>query len=314
VPDQTFYSRGKLMLTGEYLVMQGAQSLSVPVKLGQSMKISRQSSSEKIFWHTTVMDKPWFEGTFHIHNFSPIQYNNEQSAHFIKALLIAARSLNPDFCNHKNGYDVECNIEFDVRWGFGSSSSLISNVACWASVDPLKLHAQVSRGSGYDVACARADGPIVFQISKNAPIISEVDFFPAFRDKLFFIYLGEKKDSQSAVEKFLLTKKDYPAEVAHVSIITQKMISCRDEAAFGNLLDEHESVMEKVLGVPSLKKSRFSDFPGIIKSLGAWGGDFALALWPCSPDELFTYLSCKNLPISFKFNDLVYDKRENTHK
>jgi mevalonate kinase len=314
VLQHSFYSHGKLMITGEYLVMQGALSLAVPVKQGQFIKISRSSVPGKIFWQTTVMNKPWFEGTFTMHDFSPIQYNNEQSAHFIKALLSAARSLNPNFCIEQSGFDVECNIEFDVRWGFGSSSSLISNVAYWAGLDPLRLHAQVSRGSGYDVACARAEGPIVFQINGSSPEIKEVQFLPAFRDKLFFIYLGEKKDSQSAVEKFLLTQRVYSTESALISTITQKMISCLDEATFGRLMDEHESIMENVLGIPSLRKSHFSDFKGKIKSLGAWGGDFALALWPSSPDELYAYLSRKGLPIYFNFNDLVYDERENKHK
>ena len=34
-----FYSHGKLLLTGEYLVLDGALALAVPCKLGQSLTV-----------------------------------------------------------------------------------------------------------------------------------------------------------------------------------------------------------------------------------------------------------------------------------
>ena len=34
-----FYSHGKFLLTGEYLVLKGALALALPLKLGQSMTV-----------------------------------------------------------------------------------------------------------------------------------------------------------------------------------------------------------------------------------------------------------------------------------
>ena len=36
---QTFYSNGKLLLTGEYLVIDGAKALAIPTQKGQSLSV-----------------------------------------------------------------------------------------------------------------------------------------------------------------------------------------------------------------------------------------------------------------------------------
>ncbi len=36
---QTFFSHGKLLITGEYVVLDSALSLAVPTKLGQKMEV-----------------------------------------------------------------------------------------------------------------------------------------------------------------------------------------------------------------------------------------------------------------------------------
>jgi len=37
----TCYSNGKLLLTGEYLVLEGATALAVPTKFGQDLKVEK---------------------------------------------------------------------------------------------------------------------------------------------------------------------------------------------------------------------------------------------------------------------------------
>ena len=46
-----FYSNGKLLISGEYLILEGAQALAMPVKHGQCLKIE-ESSSSKIIWQS----------------------------------------------------------------------------------------------------------------------------------------------------------------------------------------------------------------------------------------------------------------------
>ena len=45
---------------------------------------------------------------------------------------------------------------------------------------------------------------------------------------------------------------------------------------FENLLCEHEEIMSAILGIAPVKERLFKEHPGVVKSLGAWGGDFVL--------------------------------------
>ena len=45
--------------------------------------------------------------------------------------------------------------------------------------------------------------------------------------------------------------------------------------------------MSNVLEVTTIKESMFSDFDGVIKSLGAWGGDFILSISKEDPTQYF---------------------------
>ena len=59
-----FYSHGKLLLTGEYLVLDGAKALAIPTKFGQSLEVN-SNSSKNIAWKSfDHQGKVWFENTF----------------------------------------------------------------------------------------------------------------------------------------------------------------------------------------------------------------------------------------------------------
>ena len=46
-----YYSHGKLLLSGEYMVLVGAQSLAVPCKMGQSLEFEA-NDSKTLKWET----------------------------------------------------------------------------------------------------------------------------------------------------------------------------------------------------------------------------------------------------------------------
>ena len=61
VNKNTFYSNGKLLITGEYLVLNGAKALALPTKFGQSLQVS-SLVEQKISWTSFDTDKSiWFE-------------------------------------------------------------------------------------------------------------------------------------------------------------------------------------------------------------------------------------------------------------
>jgi hypothetical protein len=55
------------------------------------------------------------------------------------------------------------------------------------------------------------------------------------------------------------------------------MVNAASLGEFQSLMEEHEAIMSNVLQIPTVKSQLFPDYPGAIKSLGAWGGDFILA-------------------------------------
>jgi mevalonate kinase len=58
---QTFYSNGKLLITGEYLVLDGAKAFALPTKFGQSL-IIEEGSNKAIQW-VSYDGSVWFENT-----------------------------------------------------------------------------------------------------------------------------------------------------------------------------------------------------------------------------------------------------------
>ena len=47
---KSFFSHGKLLLTGEYLVLDGAKALAIPTQQGQEMSVEILPGSGNIYW------------------------------------------------------------------------------------------------------------------------------------------------------------------------------------------------------------------------------------------------------------------------
>ena len=82
---------------------------------------------------------------------------------------------------------VITNLEFDLQWGLGSSSTLISLLAQWLKIDPYLLLSKTFKGSGYDIACANASSPILYELTERFKKVNPVDFKPPFIDQLYFV-------------------------------------------------------------------------------------------------------------------------------
>ncbi|MBE0662135.1 MAG: GHMP kinase [Bacteroidales bacterium] len=305
-----YKSNGKLLISGEYLVMHGAVAFAIPVRFGQSLEVLESDAESVLRWETYVEENSWFKAEYELPGLGIANHNNSKSAAFVHEVLLAAQGVNLDFLNGSGGLQVDCRIDFNMEWGLGSSSSLISNIAYWAGIDPFMLHEKVSNGSGYDIACARLNKPILYENSNGTKKIITVEFQPKFLKNLYFIYLGKKKDSQADVKLFKNDKRDFIVEVKQISDISRKMASSNNYEEFGKLMRDHEEILTSVLGRPSLKETNFNDFDGEIKSLGAWGGDFAMALWPHESEELKMYLATKNLGVYFGYNEMIYKTDE----
>jgi mevalonate kinase len=294
-----FRSHGKLLLTGEYLVLHGATALAVPCKLGQTLDF-QPSAGQTVRWNSLDENgQSWFEVHFDIRTLKLFETNEVEIWEKLSQILQKAKNLNPEFLSV--GGSVTTQLEFDRSWGLGSSSTLISNIALWAQINPYELLNQTFGGSGYDVACAQANTPILYTRNHFQPKIKSVPFNPSFKESLFFVYLNQKKNSQEAIASFepnLIRS----STITEMNKLTQSFLECNEQENFNRLLNSHEALLGAVLNQKPVQEKLFEDFSGAIKSLGAWGGDFILA---SGNHESPAYFKRKGYPIVIPFEKMI---------
>ena len=281
----TFYSNGKLLLTGEYLVLEGATALAVPTKFGQDLKVEKIKEPQLIWGSFTNTGDCWFEAVFELPKLRLVNatFNSDSdgSADFIaetlQDILLETRKLNPEFLKSEQGFLVKTNLTFPRDWGLGTSSTLINNIAQWAKVDAFQLLWNSFSGSGYDIANAKHNTPILYQVNNQQPIVKKVDFTPSFSDQLFFVHLNKKQDSKAGIARFKEKREKINNEIQLVSEISKQLIQEQKLLEFEKLIQEHEKIISSIIELPTVKERLFPDYFGTLKSLGAWGGDFILA-------------------------------------
>lgn len=298
----TYRANGKLLLTGEYLVLHGAKAIAVPLNVGQQMVVSNINSSDTLLWQAFYKNQVWFSCELNPEDFSVRNTSHPEKSETLSQIFKTIKSLNPEFAPQA-GMKFETTLESSPEWGLGSSSTLISLLAQWAGADPFKLNELVFNGSGFDIACATADGPIFY--TKDKPVLPVALDYP-FSDQLFLVYSGRKKRTATEVSTFLKEKRVSDQLIDEVSLLTDEFSGCRDQNEFNLLIRLHEEIISKVIGRISLKPEYFGDFKGEVKSLGAWGGDFFLVSTnKLTFDEVRKYFENKGLMTVFKWDDLI---------
>lgn len=280
-----FYSNGKLLLTGEYLVLDGAKSLAIPTKFGQDLIIEKIREPQIIWGSFTNTGECWFEAVFDLPKLRlancTFNSDKEGSAEFIAETLLEilqeAKRMNPDFLNTDQGFMVKTKLTFPRNWGLGSSSTLINSIASWAKVDAFQLLWNSFKGSGYDIACAQNDSPIFYEIQNKKPVVQQVDFNPSFKENIFFVYLNQKQDSKEGIAKFRESNINFDKEITRISEISEAFLKANSISEFNKLIIAHEQIISSIIKIKPVKEQLFSDYFGEIKSLGAWGGDFVMA-------------------------------------
>jgi mevalonate kinase len=286
--EQTFYSNGKLLITGEYLVLNGAKGLALPTKFGQYLKVT-SGELGKIQWDSFDSDNSiWFEETFsfnEIINFNVTDKLSERET-LIK-ILHEAHLLNTGLLNSSIGFTVSTVLTFPKLWGLGTSSTLINNIAQWFQIDAFELLKNSFVGSGYDIACAQNNSPILYQLINGLPMVEKVNFNPNFTDCIYFVYLNKKQSSKTAIDNYYKNQKNLEANLPIINEITLAVLNSNSMAEFSTLLNKHEGIMSSILELPVVKEGLFADFDGSIKSLGAWGGDFVMVVSKNNPTSYF---------------------------
>ena len=300
-----FYANGNLLISGEYFVLVGAKALAIPLKYGQQMRTSSiVNENSKIHWEVFEKNNLWFEAEFDTKNLDILFSTNQERASWLKKLLRYLAENSEVFNTYKSHY-ISCNIEFNTKWGWGSSSSLICNLASWAQLDPYIMHTDIFSGSGYDIATSLARSPIVFQLKENKPNVQAVQINPALFDFIHFVYLGNKVSSDESIKankQVILENKHLIQDISH---LTEKIADEDNPDELIKTITEHEKIISETLKITPVKKQFFSDFDGGIKSLGAWGGDFVMIVSQQKDTYIKEYFNNKGLETVFKVDEII---------
>jgi mevalonate kinase len=301
------YAHGKLLITGEYLVMEGARALAVPVNRGQHMTIVPVTSGDAALLHWKA-HKPggiWFEASYSLPGLTVVDTTDTRLAQKLVPVLSASQKLAPGFLDGSQSFAVETQLEFNTEYGFGSSSTLVANLAAWAGTDAVALQWKALGGSGYDVACATARGPIFYQITDGKPVSEPVRWLPSFKDHIYFLYLGQKQRSDESIRQFkkkaVFTEKD----IRTISSLGEEIVRATTLSHFEALLERHETIMSGILGLPRIYDRYFKDHRGVVKSLGAWGGDFVLITRHESEKDFIYRLKQRGFNTLFSWDELL---------
>ncbi|NJC28416.1 GYDIA family GHMP kinase [Neolewinella antarctica] len=302
--EQTY--RGKLLLTGEYFVLDGVPALAVPTKLGQRFAVNPTKGAGLAWRSFDPRGKEWF--STHLNWDGSVGYQRQANA-FSKRLyqlLRAADELNPGALVYATANNsVVSHLEFERLWGLGTSSTLISFVADWLEVDAFALLENTFGGSGYDLACATAKGPIVYTRDGTTPTIAALDWYPAWLDQTYFVYRNQKQNSREGIRSYrsvAIPEKTKEEVASLTAALTEPTLHLRSAQ---KILQNHERIVAATLSTQTVQEELFPDFPGQLKSLGAWGGDFIWALCELSKEKVEEYFNVRGYNTVITYREMI---------
>ncbi len=313
---QEFYAHGKLMLTGEYYALNGALVLAFPTKLGQSMKVHQpENATPKRFprlnWtaYTHTQEK-WLEHSFLLAelDLGRCEYHKIlKTKSFLCNIICSAKSIAGQFpWNMTKDIAIDTHLEFHRDWGLGSSSTMIHNLATYFKIDPYALQYANFGGSAYDIACAGAEGPILYRKGEEDSTTEAVTFSPPYLDQLYLVHLKQKQNSREGIKHFKAqAPSDQITTIATLDQLTKAILEAKTLSEFEDLLDEYEDIISTQLKMPKVKDRLFADYWGSCRSLGAWGGDMILVTSDRSEATTKAYFQSKGYNTFISFQEMV---------
>ncbi|MBK8923619.1 MAG: GHMP kinase [Saprospirales bacterium] len=305
-PALRLFAQGKLLLTGEYVVLDGALALALPVRYGQTLEVEVSEAAGRLSWESLdEKGHAWFWGKFSLPGFDVLYASSTETAARLQQILQACRKQNPAFLQDGAGWNVRTRIDFPRAWGLGTSSTLIAAVAQWAAADPYVVLFDTFGGSGYDIACAFAGGPLLYRLEAGRPVAGRAPFDPVFAGQLFFVFLGKKQNSLDGIRHYRARAHFDPALIGDISGLTQQLLDAQTLDQCCSVLLEHERRIARALDLPRVQELYFPDFPGVVKSLGAWGGDFVLAAGRKAPAASMAYFRQKGYDVCIPYREMA---------
>lgn len=300
-----YRTHGKLLLTGEYLVLDGALVLALPLRYGQTMTVTPADQPSPFSWKSYGhRGQLWFEARVSVEGIIE-EASDDGIGQRLQQLFNAIRRLRPDFWSEQAVQEINTTLDFPRSWGLGTSSTLVAGLAQWAGVDAFRLLERSFGGSGYDIACALSDGPVLFQRRNGQPQWVNAPYAPPFADQLYFVYLGQKQDSRAGIQHYREMGQVSDGLLQNASDLTMGWLQARTVEELQAIIEEHEALISSIIQLPTVQAERFPDFAGSVKSLGAWGGDFVLAASALEGTEVVQYFEGKGHEVCLPWTNML---------
>lgn len=305
------YAYGKLLLTGEYFVLDGALALAMPVRFGQRLELECPADldSDEIRWSSkNEKGEEWFRATWQQEAEQLVLKadNDAAIAERLQQLFTAIQSQRADGLNALLGVKITTQVDFPRAWGLGTSSTLVSLLAQLTDTNPYQLLEDTFGGSGYDIACATAEGPILYQRLGGIEVsVKDAKWQPSYQEHIYFSYLGQKQNSREGIRHYRELGGTQPTLIDQVTELTKDFLKANTLSEAQATLHQHEDFISEVLQMDRVQAQRFADFPGVVKSLGAWGGDFVMILSDWPEEKVRQYFTERGCPVFFRFSEMI---------
>ena len=303
-----FRANGKLLLSGEYFVLDGALSLGLPTRLGQQMTIEEAfSDQKKLHWQSfDNKNNCWFEVVYNLSDLEIISTSDNDAAILLQKMLTFVTSQNTQLLQTGNTFQIKTYLEFPRNWGLGSSSTLVVLLGKWANIDPFEILFNSMKGSGYDIACGMADGAVTYQLNDTVPKMANVEFNPSYVSNVYFVHLNQKQNSREGIARYRAKTKLGITPLNEITALTNQFINAKTLEQFNQLIAKHENLVAQTIELPRAKDIYFQDYLfGEIKSLGAWGGDFIMITSNASKDETIQYFKNKGFETILTWEEMI---------
>ncbi|MDO5656640.1 MAG: GYDIA family GHMP kinase [Flavobacteriaceae bacterium] len=297
-----FHAHGKLLLTGEYVVLDGAAAIGLPTKLGQKLKISDYSVPNLVEWKAFLPNNElWICAKIETIGFTLIEASEEKTAKVLAEILKVVSEMSAASIYKKSFY-IETELEFPLNWGLGSSSTLIALLSKVFNINAYELLEKTFGGSGYDISCALMPRVQTYQLTSKERKIQFISLHQNITSHLYFVYLNQKQNSREGIRRYRSLPKNERL-IKSISDISKQITECDNLYDFEDLIHVHEHLLANHLGLTPVQQQLFADYSGgEIKSLGAWGGDFVLVT---SNDADLSYFNEKGFPVVISYENLI---------
>ncbi|NLZ95630.1 MAG: hypothetical protein GX921_07405 [Bacteroidales bacterium] len=302
-----YHTNGKLLITGEYLVLKGATAFAIPLNKGQTLMVET-SNEAGLQWRAETPNGLWFKAKFD-DELKLLESTDHKKAETLQLMLQKSVEQNPSIQSKLNNSSVTTMLEFDPSWGWGSSSTLLHLLEQWLRINPYQLMDETIGGSGYDIACAVANSPIFYRRTAGTdPQITPAHFNPPFLQEMGIVYLNKKQSSSSQVKSFLASTSSQKDLVTEISELSEKFSTTKEINSFMSLMHQHEQIIAMATGLTPIQELLFPGFNGAVKSLGAWGGDFALFLSEENFNSNKKWFESKGYPVVIPLEEVIINR------